>query len=338
MWNRKQPIKPPFRIILSVLISVLILYFYFHGINWRAILAAVRTANLPLAMLAVLIPQIVTWFCGVWITGKHIRWFHGPFDGWTYAWVRGAFYIVFIINPSIGTGGLLFYLKRKTGISWNKFAGIGLFRFGLAMWGIGLVMIPATIVLQSSGLAEKIHINMLLWRGLLIFGAAWLIEAWIYWRYEKGFGISSMIARNRGDEFWTAFRTATPRQWLITWALNLLPFFFMLFGFHLLARAFNIRIPWIEFMIASPIMFAIAEMPVSFGGFGTTTLAWMMFFGHYGSMENIAALTIFLPAARSVNRGLIGLISLPFAMGELPVFLRKTTPGQPAQNSADAES
>jgi hypothetical protein len=217
---------------IPILVSVLILYYYFHDQDWRSLWAAATQAHLVAAVLAIVIPQLLFWFFDVLITERHMIWFHGPFSLRTFFWVRGAIYILMILNTSLGGGGILLYLQRKARISWRKLWGIVLFRFGLTMWGIGVLLIPITLAMHHYGLAEKARINIGAWWALLIFGLAWLIEAWIFWHHKKRFGLSKMVAPNPESEFWTAFRLATRRRWLLTWVMAMPPFALSMIGWY----------------------------------------------------------------------------------------------------------
>lgn len=301
---------------VPALISLLILYYYFHDQDWAGLWAATARARLWLALLAIAVPQLAYWVLDVALTERTMTWFHAPFPWRPYFWVRGAIYILQILNPSLA-GSTVLYIQRRTLIPWRKFAGILLFRFGMTMWALTLFLIPATLAMHYYGLAERAKLNLFLWWGLLIFGLAWMIEAWIVWHHQKQFGLSKIVVRNRESEFWTAFRQATRGQWLATGALALAPMLFVLLGFYLLALAFEVRVPFWQFLAVSPLVMLIMDLPIALAGFGTTTLAWMAFFGEYGAEENLAALTLFLPVARSLCRGLIGLISLRPALADL---------------------
>lgn len=318
--------------VIPILVSVLILYYYFHDQDWQELWAAATRAHLILAVLAIVIPQLLFWFLDVLLTERHMVWFHEPFPLRTFFWVRGAIYILMMVNPSLGGGGILLYLKRKTQVTWTKLWGIALFRFGLAMWGMCLFLIPITLAMHHYGLAEKAKINMVVWWGFLIFGFAWMVEAWIFWHHKKRFGLSKVVARNPDSEFWTAFRLATRRRWLLTWVMVIPPFLLMLVGWYFLARAFEVKVPFLQFMVVSPLVMLIIDLPIAFGGFGTATLAWVTFFGDYGSTEDLAALTLFLPFTRSICRALIGLVSLRPALRDISTL--SLTPGTETEQPA----
>lgn len=310
-----------FKRTVPLIVSAGIIYYYFHEQNWDELLIAVRSAHLPFALLSVFVPQLVFWFFETLITERHIRWFHGDFSFRNYFWVRGGLYILMFLNNVIGAGGIILYLKRKTAMSWKKLWGIMLFRFGLTMWGINIVMVPATIGVHHFGLADKVELNMFLWWALLIGGLIWFVQAWGWWHYGSFPRVSRLIVKDRESEFWTAFRLADRQKWLLTWAMVLPPFYLMLIGVWFLAWSFGIHIPFVEYLVLSPIFFFIMDLPIAFAGFGTATLAWNMFFSDYGDSQAVCALTLFLPFARATCRLLIGFISLRPALRDVTSLL-----------------
>jgi len=304
---------------VPVLVSALILYHYFHDQDWEAILLACSRANLLLAVLAVFIPQVVFWLFEALIYERHIRWFHAPFPIREFFWVRGAIYILQFVNTALGGGGLLLYLQRKARISWRKLLGILLFRTGITLWGVGFVMVPATLAMHYYGLDDKVRINMYAWWFvLLVPGVLWFIANWLFWFHGIDIGgLGRLIVRDRGSEFWTAFAASSPRQWVYTFGMTLPPFILTIVGFYFLNLAFDIRVPFWEFMVAGPLALLIMDLPIAFAGFGTATVAWMTFFGDYGSEQDMAALTLFLPFGRAAARSIIGLVSLRPALKDV---------------------
>jgi hypothetical protein len=268
---------------------------------------------------AILIPQLVYWFFSALIVERNMEWFHGPFPLKAYFWIRGASYILQFINTALGGGGLMIYQQRKGNITWRKLLGMVLFRTGLGLWGIGFLMIPATLAMHHYGLAEKAEINLYVWWFILIGpGVLFFISTWFFWfRGIDSLGVGKIIVRDREDEFWTAYREARPRHWLLVWAMVLPPFVFTFVGYYFLNLAFEVNVPFVEFMVLGPLAMLIMDLPIAFAGFGTATLAWTAFFGRYGTTADIAALTLFLPFARAVIRAVIGLVSLRPALRDV---------------------
>ena len=167
----KRPRIPGWvRSVAPVLVSIGILYYYFHDENFQDIVDACKKANLWIAIPAMILPQLIEWITGTLLVERHFRWFHGPFSFRDYFWVRGAMYILMFVNPALGGGGLLLYQQRKAQITWRKIMGIVLFRIGLALFGMAVIMIPLTLLIYHYELDEKIQLNLYVWWGFLIFG------------------------------------------------------------------------------------------------------------------------------------------------------------------------
>jgi hypothetical protein len=302
-------------------VSAGVLYYYLRDIDWQALARSTARVDLPLAIAAVAVPQLLAWVCGTLIIQRTLTWFHGPFPFRAFFWLRGASYILMFVNTLLGGGGQLLYQQRRSGVSWTRLMGIVLFRVGLGLWCITVLLIPLTLALYALGLQDRVQLNLWVWWGLLAFGAVWLVEAWLFWHHGGNGMISRLVVRDRDSEFWTAFRRATSRQWLAMFALSAPPVVLTVIGYHLVNLAFGIEVPFVEAMVMMPLALVVMDLPVAFAGFGTATMAWMAFFGAYGSVEAITAMTLFLPTARMLVRAAIGLVSLRPALPEIELLL-----------------
>lgn len=318
-----------------VLVSVGILYYYFRDQQWSELMDACAQVNMWLAVSVIVIPQLAQWFLGTLVTERYFKWFHGPLPFWKYFWVHGASYILMFINNALGGGGLLIYMQKKGKITWTKLMGMLTFRILIVLGAMSFVMVPITASMYHYGLDEKVKINMYVWWGLLIFGMAWFIESWINLHHGKWFGFTKLVFRDKNSEFLTAGRLATKKQWLLTFAMVIPTFILHLVGYYFLNRAFDVNVPFAEFIVVAPLALMIANLPIAFAGFGTTTLAWKAFFGNYGTEQNIAALTLFMPFARAAIKAVIGVISLPPALKEIKALYQQDETGA-GPKAADA--
>jgi len=327
LLNLKNDIQIPawLKKFTLLLVSGIILYYYFRNYNWAKILRAIQSSHFTLAIISTVIPQLFFWYFEVLITERHIVWFHGPFSFKEFLWARGAIYLMVMINPSLGFGGVSLYLWRKAQIKWTKLWGIMLFRFLLSIWGICIALIPATLGIQLYWAKEYSIIYFYVWYAILFIMFFWMIETWVFWQRKKYSGLNKLIIRNPESDLWIAFRKSTRNQWILTWIMGITPFMLYLIGIYFLSLAFEVNIPFLKFMVLSPIAMVIADIPFSFAGFGTTTMAFITFFGNYGSPESIAALTLFFPFARTAVRALIGLISIRYASQDINSLLKKST-------------
>jgi hypothetical protein len=314
-------VKTLTRRVLPAVISVAILVYYFRNQEWEKLLQSTENANIWLAVLAILIPQLIFWYVEAMAVHKSFEWFHGPFPFWDYFWVKGTGYILLFINTALGASGILIYQKVKADISMERFLGILLFRSAMLMWGVCIASIPFTLALHYYGHAGLFGNWIYAWWALLIFGAYWFIEAWIVWHYKKSFGIAAIIANQRENDFWTAFHNSKPKHWIYMWAMMFPPFFITLIGYYFVTIAFNVDVPFFYFIVVIPMAIAIMDLPIAFAGFGTATIAWNAFFGDYGTAADIAALTLFIPICRTGVRILMGIISIKPAADEIGTLM-----------------
>lgn len=313
MNKAKKQIPNWVRTGIPVIISGCILWYYLFKQDWHQIVAVAQKTNVVLAFLSILIPQMVIWFADTLITKIHFTWFHKPFPWKEYFWTRGALYLMLLINTAVGSSGILFYLHRKMKVNWSKLIGILMFRGFLTIWAVTLMMIPAVLLMQYRGMTEKLNLNPYVLWAIIILLFIWCAAAWLTWHH----GINVFRIRDLDSDLWTAFRNATRTQWLITFIVGGVPIFFLLVGIWVLAMTFGVRIPFMEFIIAAPLMYTISELPIAFAGFGTTTMAWFLFFGDYGDAAAITSFTLFLPTARLTARVIIGTISFPLALKDV---------------------
>jgi len=117
--------------IVPIVISLSIIYYYFHNQNWIQLFAITRKVKLINAIMAIALPQLIFWLFEVLITERHIIWFHGKFSFKDFLWVRGAIYLLVMINTSLGFGGVFVYIWKKSKISWIKLSGIKVFGISL---------------------------------------------------------------------------------------------------------------------------------------------------------------------------------------------------------------
>jgi uncharacterized membrane protein YbhN (UPF0104 family) len=306
--------------VVPILVSILILYYYFREDDLSGLKQAFENANLWIAIPAILIPLIASWFMRTLIVERHFKWFHGPFPFWSYFWVHGAINILMFINTLLGGGGLLLYQQRKANITWRKLGGILLFRVGVGTgWGMMFVMIPLTLAMQYYGYAEKAELNLYVWWFILLVpGLLFFCSNLGFW--FRGFdstGLGKVLVRDREGEFWTAFREASFRQWLLTMLMIVPPIMLHIVGLYFLSLAFGVKVPFLQFMVVGPLAALIMDLPIASAGLGSTTAAWMIFFSEYGTEESIKVLTLFIPVSRSLARALIGLVSLWPGMREI---------------------
>ncbi len=330
-------VSPWDRTALPILISAGIIFYNLSELKWADVWSAGASANLWLALPSVAVPHIAWWFLSTLLTERYFKWFHGPFPYWKYFWVHGSVHMLDFINPAVSGGVNLIYQKQKSQIGWFKLLGMVLFYHLIPLGMMAFLLVPLTLTWHYYGLYEVVGKFQLdgyvygwlwiyVWWAILLFGIYWFTEAWFsFHRSGRLIGVTRLfflftrllLGEEKANDLWTVARSAEPRHWLGTLAITVPNYFMFLFSPYLLSLAFDVNIPFFEFVVlAIPAMF-VADLPISFSGFGTTTMSWMIFFGAYGSPENIAALTLFMPFGRVMTHAFIGLIAIKPGLAEL---------------------
>lgn len=299
---------------MVIAISVAILYYYFKDIDRTALLTSIREANLWLAISALIVAQLSFWIFDVITTERHFAWYHGPFSWREYFWVRGAFYLLMMLNTSLGQGGIFLYLQQNTKMPWIKYSGLIFFRSALQLGVIAVLIIPISFALHYFNIFEASKLNPYLWWGIILGGSVALLDGYLFFVKKTTIGLSRWVVWNREHDFWLCFNQSTTMQWIWTMVWGAIPTIVMVICFWFYAIAFNVHVPFILFSVTFLLVIMISDAPISFAGFGTTTMAWMLFYQDYGSIEAIASLSLFQPFARTAIRAVIGLISIKPAM------------------------
>jgi len=339
--SRRKGIPNWLKTVLAVLVSISILAFYFKDLEWDLFFQSIREANLWLAFFSVLLPQLVFWLFGVFQMERTFTWFHKPFPWKEFMWIRGALYLFMVINTAIGGVGNVLYLQQKTKISWVRFIAISFFRMSVQTAAIGMLLIPFTIVMHFMGIFDSTPLNPFIWWAVLIVGQLAFWDGWFFFLKQRAIGLSRYLFtqgsrsglliggyRNVDHEIWFAFRQATQRQWVLFMIWANIPVIALILGYWYFAKAFNIEIPFVLFVVTMLLVNFLQDLPIAFAGFGTTTMAWAMFYGDYASVEAIASLSVCLPLMRLFVRSGIGVICMKPAIEDVVSILADIKAGK----------
>ncbi|MFO8056865.1 MAG: lysylphosphatidylglycerol synthase transmembrane domain-containing protein [bacterium] len=307
--------------IITALVSVGILYWFFRGVSWHEVMEAASEADYLPAWLGMIIPVVLFWISDSAYTVKSFEWFHKRVPLRDYFVIKAAAYLLAMINIAFATGGVFYYFIRKTGITVKKQVGILAWRELMVVFGccVFFGVLAVGVFCYSREMAAEAYLNF--WGPVLLGMVLLLIEFWRFWSKGKGL-LFKNLPLSYDKEFWQPFHNPKARQWLKGMGYMLPAILAYCVGLWITARAFDVYVPFITFMFWIPLVALISALPVAFSNFGTTTAAWVAFFAAYGDRADIAVLTIFIPAARLIIRAVIGGVFVPWAMKEL-----ETMPG-----------
>lgn len=314
----KQKTKIPnwLKTIVTIFVSIVILYYYLHHQNWGELRNALKMANVPVALFGVMFPQLILWIFDSLSMQKIVKWYHAPVPYRDIFFIRGASYLLGIVNNSLARGGILLYLMRKADIGARKIMGMQIHWFLVWFWGFNIYLALVTAAAQYLDLGIGQNLNMTAWWIYISVNGYWFIEQWLFWHNNINIGLSKYFI-NKGNEFWSAWALSRPRNWLLIWAMTLPSYINIFVCYYFVALSFGIKAPFINFMVMVPFTLMLSNIPIAFGGYGTTTFAWTLFFSSHAAPAQIAALSIFIPTARLLFRCVIGAVCIPFTIKEL---------------------
>lgn len=298
-------------------VSVGILWYYLRDVDWEALKAAAGRADLSLAIAGIIIPMIGFWASDCAFTVRSFKWFHSPVGFWNYFIIKAAGYLLAMVNITFATGGVFLYFMSKTGIGVKKQTGLLAFRLCMSVFGFTTFLALLTLAAVAARPEEAAALKLQLIGpaiGLIILV---MLEMAAFFIYRRGLILRRLPGKWFEGEFWQPLRESKLRHWAegFAWTAPFIVLYFI--GMYLVARAFHVQVPFFYFFLRMPIAALISGLPVAFGGFGTTTAAWDVFFRRFTTPADIAAITIFIPAVRLFFRLGLGAAFMPLALREL---------------------
>jgi len=316
---RKKSRTGFWRRIISILVSVGILAFYFSRVRWPEVSNSLMNANLWLFLPARLFPVLLYLFVDSFLLQRIIIWFHCPISYSKVTYGRASLYLLAMINPQVSNGGMFLYLMRRAEIGAEKLLGLVAFRFAWTIWTINFGVTLALCFTEYFGLPFHSPVGL----QIIIGGIACL------WATLLGYlAFVAYLNRFQPDRkhrpIWTAFIQGKPRHYLVIVGCTLPLAICGVISNYLCALSYGINIPLHEMIILLPIADFIAALPIAFLGLGTTTFAWQNLFRPFATPAMFLSFTITLPVTTYIFRAIIALIALPRASSEFELALFKS--------------
>ncbi|HEY2728353.1 MAG TPA: hypothetical protein VGK52_00335 [Polyangia bacterium] len=267
------------------LVTAALLFLLFRKIPFATVVAAARGAaswTIPLGVAGV----AAIYFADSFAIWKTFAWFLAPLSFAHVLVVRGATYLLAAINYNVGQGAIVYFVHRATGAPVLRGVATVLLIMG--------VNVLALLVLASVGLAvapDVPHavavIVSVAYAGLALYAIAVALKpAWLARR--PVFDVL-LAAGLRGHA--RALLVRVPHiVALVVYQTSML-------------RAFGVAVPIAQAVVALPIVFFIAVLPISVQGLGTTQAAMVYFFARYGP-GNVEAQKAAVLAASLVGQAL----------------------------------
>jgi uncharacterized membrane protein YbhN (UPF0104 family) len=248
---------------LPWVVTAVILVLLFRRIPLRDVVAAADNASawfIPATVCIVLMVYIAD-SVAIW---KTFGWFVTRLSFKDTLILRGATYLIALINYTLGQGAFVYFLKRTRGVPMMRAAAAVLLIMGtnvlllllLSTAGValGAESVPQLrTVLLVSYVGLAIYVILLIWRPAFLTKRPVLdvlLEAGVL-GHLKALGIR-------------------------------LPHLITLLTMNYVAlHAFGVPVPVLETMLAMPVVFFVAVLPISFQGLGPTQGAMIYFFARF---------------------------------------------------------
>jgi hypothetical protein len=225
--------------------------------------------------------------------GRIFGWFVARLSFREVLVVRGATYILALINYAVGQGTIAYFVHRSRGVPVMRGAAAVLLVMGtnllllLFLTTAGLVLAPripgpvlTAVALAYGGLA--VYVALMAWK------PRWLAARPLF---------DVLLSAGLGGHL-KAVAIRVPH------VLSLLAFNYVAL------RGFGIKVPVAQATLCLPVVFFVAVLPVSPAGLGTTQAAMTLFFSPYAPEAKILASSLASTGIAIVVQALLGLVCL----------------------------
>jgi hypothetical protein len=274
------------------LITAGLLVLLFRKIPVAEVTAAVRGAapwTIPVGLGAV----TAIYLCDSFAIWKTFGWFLARLSFARVLVVRGGTYLLAAINYNVGQGAIVYFVHRATGTPVLRGVATVLLIMG--------VNVLALLFLTSVGLAvapEIPHvvgvIAAVAWAGLVVYAVVVAVRPrWL-------------AARPIFDVLLSAGLGGHLRALVVR-----LPHIASLIFFQIaMLRALHVPVPLVQAIVALPVVFFVAVLPISVQGLGPTQGMMVLFFARYATGAQVVAASLVGQAISLTFQAVLGVACL----------------------------
>lgn len=304
-------IKKALRLLISLLVSVGILWFVLTKADLSGLVRAVAGADLKWLLLAIVLSVTVNILIAGLQWQVYLRYLGLPLSFGENVMIKSALYVLRLVFPSkSGDLARALYLKAKHGFAYSSGVSATLFLVG-ANAGV-LVAMGFVGALVGEGLDSKIT----RWTGIatVIMLAGFFVFRSIK---PKGEGKVAVILARFHESFGLPFR-----QVLHIVGIGFFAFTVLNLTFYSITRAFDVQIPLLLVSAYIPLILIAGNLPGTLMGIGTREAATVWLLAGWASPETLLACGLAMTAVDKLLSVAIGAFYFPrFAA---VAFARKT--------------
>ncbi len=214
--------------------------------------------------------------------------------------IRGASYLLMIIDYTLGMGSIVYYLKKYKNVPMASGTGSMLFLNYITHISLLIMAIAGCLMAAASGVLTPVLSNIALVAAILL--ALAIITIIIM----KKLPDKPFLKKIKDSMIWKIFIVSPFTSYLMNTIFRCGFYFTFVLFFYVAVRAFNMDIPFAEVVVYVPVILLVISIPISAFGLGTSQAAMLLLFREYGSPAQILAFSLTYSASIIIFRGIIG--------------------------------
>jgi Lysylphosphatidylglycerol synthase TM region len=291
--------KPDFRSLLKKwgpwLVAVAALYFVFRQVPLTKVADSVLHVNLAIFLPLLLINLAFHFLWDSLIYTMLFRWFGADVKYRGMVPVRGASYVLMILNFFAGQGGMALLMNRWKGIPIKRVGSIMLFTIFNDYYLLMVFCLAGAFRLDGIDLTEFFAKSEE--ADLVRF----IILSWVYFVFHVSFYRLYLPRTQRfkffkEHEVFSSFRESSVWMYLKLGVIKCPLFLASLFTCYYILSAFGLHVPLNYLIVFLPIVWLISSMPITVMGLGTTQAAMIWLVARFaegsGGPEDIQAAVV----------------------------------------------
>lgn len=226
----------------------------------------------PILVLTITLAEVLaSWVYDTFTMSVLFSRFHGRVTLREMLPIRGASYILNVINYNAATLGVSYFLRDKKGVPFFESFGSLMFLNGIDLVSFAL-MISTGVLLVPELLADEVRGPLQIILPLVFIG---LLGNILFWKIEHKLPVLHWLTR---QSLFSAVRRARLSDYGVLLLLRLGVIVLYTVYQWVLLWMFGVRIPLTAVFVYYPLIVFIAILPLSVAGFGTTQIAGRFLF------------------------------------------------------------
>jgi len=266
---RESPVKVWVKRVAPWLVAAALLAYVFHTVPFARVGAELKRVGFWGVFVFSVIYFIYAYSADVLATWATFRWFCAPLKLRDVIVIRGATYLLAMINYNLGQGGIVYLVGRRRGVGVARATGTVLLTMGVML--VALLLLGGIGSYLGDAREPRLRLVRIICTGGLAAFALYLVVIAI----RPGF----LARRALLQPLFDAGIVGTFKAFLVRFPHVVGHVIFQ----WILIRMFRVDLPFAEAATLLPVVFVIAWIPITVQGLGTQQVAAMELLGKYAS-------------------------------------------------------